>query len=235
LLNLVKIKNKNIIQWVPLSVILTIMIYTSSKTLEYLSISIFTLLKNFSIILTALIEWYLYGKLIELQSWVAFLLMFISSYIGENNEFYINSFGYFFMSCNIISTSVYVLYLKHTLDKGVSLADPVLFCNLLSVPQLLVLSYFFEDLSFSVLDNVQIFLICISGISVFFTSYTTCYCLSLLSSTTLSMLGAINKLLMSFTGIIFIGEKNVGALKICSLFLGSLSGFLYSNRIKKEQ
>lgn len=231
--DLIELKVRHVKYWFPLSILLTVMIYTSSKTLEYLSISVFTLFKNTSIILIALIEWYTLKKNIDLKSWLAFLLMSLSSYVGEKQELKFIPLGYFFMILNVLSTTVYVLFLKYILDRGVSKADPVFFCNLFSLPQLLICSYFFESFNFN-FKNLELIMIFISGISAFFTSFTTCSCLSKFSSTTLSMLGAINKLLMSFSGIVFIGESNVGFMKIGSLILGCVSGFLYSYRIKKE-
>eukprot|EP00866_Antonospora_locustae_P002543 jgi/Antlo1/2543/2365 len=45
------------------------------------------------------------------------------------------------------------------------------------------------------------------------------------------MLGALNKLIISFAGIFFIGEKNVGLMKVTSLLMGFMAGLLYSKSV----
>eukprot|EP00866_Antonospora_locustae_P000626 jgi/Antlo1/626/1589 len=132
-----------------------------------------------------------------------------------------------------MSTSLYVLMLKMHIEHRKSRAEPVFYCNLLSLPQLALCSLAFDgkNKGFRNIDRRFAVAIIVSGISAFLTSHTTSWCLSLLSTTSLSMLGALNKLIISFAGIFFIGEKNVGLMKVTSLLMGFMAGLLYSKSV----
>lgn len=220
-------------QWLPLSTCLALMVYTGSRGVEYLPVSIFTLLKNGSIVLNAVVEMHLLGRRVPAGSWVSFALMFASSYIGEASEFRVSVFGYIWIVLNIVSTSLYVLLMKMYIEHRKSRAEPVFYCNLLSLPQFALCSLAFdgENRSLKDVDGRLAASIIVSGISAFLTSHATAWCLSLLSTTSLSMLGALNKLIISFAGIFFIGEKNVGLMKVTSLVMGFLAGLLYSKSV----
>ncbi|KAL0265777.1 UNVERIFIED_CONTAM: hypothetical protein PYX00_011492 [Menopon gallinae] len=217
-------------RWLPLSTCLALMIYTGSRGVEYLPVSTFTVLKNGTIVLNAVAEKHLFGKGIAPWSWVSFALMFASSYMGDASEFDVSVFGYVWMALNIVSTSLYVLLMKMHIEHGKSRAAPVFYCNLLSLPQLVLCSLAFDYRSGG-LGNVDGRLAAAtvaSGVSAFLTSHATAWCLSLLSTTSLSMLGALNKLIVSFSGIFFIGERNIGPAKLASLMVGFVAGLMYS-------
>lgn len=227
---------RSLLYWLPLSSCLILMIYTGTRSIEYLPISIFALLKNGSIVLNAVVEKHIFDKHVPVETWASFGLMFISSYIGEAADFTSAYLGYAWMTLNIVSTSLYVIMMKMHADEEKTKTDPVFYCNLLSLPQLFLCSFLLDNLSLELVSvNWKLGAVVIaSGLAAFSTSYSTVWCLKLLSSTTLSMLGALNKLLISISGILFIGEENVGSMKIISLVLGSLAGLLYSKSIKSE-
>ncbi|KAF7682954.1 GDP-mannose transporter [Astathelohania contejeani] len=224
--------------WLPNAVLLTLMVYTGMKALYYLPISLFTLFKNGSIIFVALAERVLFQKKIYPSTVVSFALIMASSVVGESTELIINTLGLSWMLLNILSTSAYVIFLKYTIDsENTSDTESIFYCNAISLPLLAFFSFLLDTPDKRLIgeSKYQIWVwIVISCISAFFTSYSTAWCLRLLSSTTLSMLGAINKLLVSISGIMFIGEENVSILKIGSLIAGTLGGLVYSKTIKKE-
>lgn len=224
---------RTLVQWLPLSTCLALMVYTGSRGVEYLPVSIFTLLKNGSIVLNAVVEMQLFGRRVPAGSWVSFALMFASSYMGDASEFSVSVFGYIWIVLNIVSTSLYVLLMKMHIEHRKSKAEPVFYCNLLSLPQLALCSLVFDcrNRGLKDIDRRLAAAVVVSGISAFLTSHATAWCLSLLSTTSLSMLGALNKLVISFAGFFFIGEKNVGLLKVTSLVLGFVAGLLYSKSV----
>lgn len=222
--------------WAPCAILLTLMIYTGAKSLDYLPISIFTLFKNFSIIINAVGEKILYRRSIDKYTLISFSLMLSSSVIGEYSDFYINFYGIAWTILNVISTSGYLLLFKYNIDTEMgSNNECIFYCNFMSIPILLVLALFFDNIEIKSKNaNILVIMIILSGFCAFFISYSTTLVLKNLSSTTLGFLGAMNKLIVSFSGIIFIGERNVGFLKIISLVIGSLGGLIYSKRIKSE-
>jgi GDP-mannose transporter len=83
--------------------------------------------------------------------------------------------------------------------------------NLLSIPVILLCSLIVEDWSQANIDrnfppalrtNLPI-AIMFSGLSSIFISYTSSWCVRVTSSTTYSMVGALNKLPIALSGLIF--------------------------------
>lgn len=231
---------KCIVTWLPCACLLAIMIYTGAKGIEYLPISLFTLLKNFSLIVTAVGENFLYNRKMDRYTAISFLLMLLSSFIGEFSDFTYHLFGFLWITLNVFSTSCYLLLFKYNIDtEKTSNCESIFFCNILSIPILLVCSVFFDtfDERFTRMNAVTVNLtgvILLSCLCAFFIAYSTTLVLKHLSSTTLSFLGATNKLFVSFSGILFIGERNVSTLKITSLLFGSFASLVYVKRIDKE-
>ena len=85
--------------------------------------------------------------------------------------------------------------------------------NVLSLPVLLVLSFSFEDWSGFVhglihentlIVNLRLLTsMVLSGFAGFFISFTTAWCLRVAPSTTYSMVGALNKLPVALSGVMF--------------------------------
>lgn len=243
LFNLVHIRRitlNRLLLWLPCSILLTLMIYTGAKSMEVLPISLFTLFKNFSIILIAIGENFLYNIRMDRYTLVSFLCMLISSSISEYSDFVVDLYGMIWILLNITSSASYIILFKYVLDtEKASNNECIFYNNLLSIPCLLLCSLLFEKID-SRLLNLNRTSLKILGISVisslcaFFIAYSTTLILKNLSSTTFAFLGAMNKLLVSFSGIVFIGEKNVNIFKISSIVLGSLGSLVYIRRIKKE-
>jgi len=107
--------------------------------------------------------------------------------------------------------------------------------NLLSIPILLVFSILFEDWSSTNValnfpaDNRTwvISAMIISGLSSVFISYTSAWCVRVTGSTTYSMVGALNKLPLAISGLLFFG--NPVTLGGCTaIALGFVSGLVYA-------
>jgi hypothetical protein len=107
--------------------------------------------------------------------------------------------------------------------------------NLLSIPILLVSSILLEDwssvnvaLNFpSDSRNSIIAAMVISGLSSVFISYTSAWCVRITSSTTYSMVGALNKLPLAISGLLFFGNPvTVGGCG--AIGLGFVSGLVYT-------
>jgi GDP-mannose transporter len=83
--------------------------------------------------------------------------------------------------------------------------------NLLSIPIIIICSFFIEDWSTENINrnfpleqrNNLIFAMVFSGLSSVFISYTSAWCVRVSSSTTYSMVGALNKLPIALSGLIF--------------------------------
>jgi GDP-mannose transporter len=107
--------------------------------------------------------------------------------------------------------------------------------NLLTIPILLVASVFIEDWSSENLAknfpvdqrNNIILAMVISGLSSVFISYTSAWCVRVTSSTTYSMVGALNKLPIAMSGLVFF-DAPVTFGSVNAIFVGFVSGMVYA-------
>src|SRR6201995_390897 len=107
--------------------------------------------------------------------------------------------------------------------------------NLLSIPVLLVCTLLLEDWSTANVDrnfpadskNNMLIAMLISGLSSVFISYTSAWCVRVTSSTTYSMVGALNKLPLAVSGLIFF-DAPVTFGSISAIFIGFISGIVYA-------
>ncbi|KAI7869692.1 GDP-mannose transporter [Spinellus fusiger] len=233
-------------KWMPIACYLVAMIYTGSKALQYLRIPIYTIFKNLTIILIAYGEVIWFGGNISSTVMISFALMIFSSVIAGWAEIAdslstvvdleITLFGYFWMATNCLSSASFVLYMR----KRIKLTnfkdfDTVYYNNMLSIPLLIIPSLLFEDWS---AENLQknfpadirqqiMYAMVFSGVSAFVMSYASAWCVRTTSSTTYSMVGALNKLPLAASGILFFGDPATLA-NVAAIGIGFIAGLVYS-------
>ncbi|PYH40665.1 GDP-mannose transporter [Aspergillus saccharolyticus JOP 1030-1] len=237
-------------KWFPITLLLIGMIYTGSKALQFLSIPVYTIFKNLTIILIAYGEVLWFGGSVTGLTLFSFGLMVLSSIIAAWADIKhavesssdatakvstLNA-GYIWMLINCLCTSSYVLGMR----KRIKLTnfkdfDTMFYNNLLSIPVLIVLSGLLEDWSstnvnrnFPPVDrNSIIFAMILSGLSSVFISYTSAWCVRVTSSTTYSMVGALNKLPIAVSGLIFF-DAPVTFPSVSAIVVGFISGIVYA-------
>lgn len=107
--------------------------------------------------------------------------------------------------------------------------------NLLTIPVLIVASILTEDWSgvnfaknFPVESRNSIIIGMIySGLCAMFISYCSAWCIRVTSSTTYSMVGALNKLPIAISGLIFFAAP-VTFGSVTAIFLGFVSGLIFT-------
>lgn len=107
--------------------------------------------------------------------------------------------------------------------------------NLLTIPILLVASILVEDWSSANIQknfppdqrNTVITVMVVSGLSTVFISYTSAWAVRVTSSTTYSMVGALNKLPIALSGLIFF-DAPVTFGSVSAIFIGFVSGLVYA-------
>ncbi|CDO91721.1 unnamed protein product [Kluyveromyces dobzhanskii CBS 2104] len=239
--------------WFPITIFLVLMIYTSSKSLQYLAVPIYTIFKNLTIILIAYGEVLFFGGNVSGMELSSFLLMVLSSVVatlGDQQALKASSvegaaadsvfnIGYMWMFINCLSSAAFVLVMR----KRIKLTnfkdfDTMFYNNILSMPVLLISSFAIEDWTNENLtknltkDSVTAMII--SGMTAVGISYCSGWCVRVTSSTTYSMVGALNKLPIALSGLVFFdAPKNF--LSIFSIFLGFMSGILYAVAKQKKQ
>lgn len=107
--------------------------------------------------------------------------------------------------------------------------------NLLTIPVLLIASLIAEDWSaanmaknFPVVSrNAIIGAMIFTGMASIFISYTSAWCVRATSSTTYSMVGALNKLPIAVSGLVFF-DAPVTIPSVSAIFIGFVSGIVYA-------
>ncbi|KAJ3283426.1 GDP-mannose transporter into the lumen of the Golgi [Borealophlyctis nickersoniae] len=146
-------------RWLSVACALVAMIYTGSKAVQYLSIPLFTVFKNLTIILIAYAERTFFGgSPVTRLMFLSFALMVFSSLIagwadiaagkGLNKDAkqvpWVVSYGW--MVANCLTTSGFALLMKGKIKEvGFKDFDTVFYNNAISVPILLVFSFMFEQ------------------------------------------------------------------------------------------
>jgi len=249
--------------WFPISFLLVTVIYTGSKSLQYLSIPVYTIFKNLTIILIAYGEVIWFGGSITALTFISFIFMVISSVIAAWSDVAsalaesipavstgvsagtlqsllstvrgINV-GYFWMLLNCLASAAYVLSMRKRIKStGFSDWDSMFYNNLLSIPVLAVFSLLVEDWGSANLTrnfppetrNFLLFAIAFSGAAAVGISYTTAWCVRVTSSTTYSMVGALNKLPVAASGMLFFGDP-VTLGSVSAIGVGFFAGILYA-------
>lgn len=107
--------------------------------------------------------------------------------------------------------------------------------NLLTIPVLIIASILIEDWSsenvarnFPATNRNAIFMAMLfSGLSSIFISYTSAWCVRVTSSTTYSMVGALNKLPIAVSGLVFF-DAPVTFGSVSAIGIAFVSGIVYS-------
>ncbi|TFL03250.1 UDP-galactose transporter [Pterulicium gracile] len=260
--------------WFPVSLGLVGMIYTGSKSLQFLSIPVYTIFKNLTIILIAHGEVLWFGGRVTGLTTVSFFFMVLSSLVAAWADIQAAlalapapsagvidgsgayeivtgavrqlNVGYLWMGVNCVISAAYLLTMRKKMKgMGFSDWDTMFYNNLLSIPVLVAASVLMEDWTSQNLDlnfpsdarNVLLFAIAFSGAAAVGISFTTAWCIRVTSSTTYSMVGALNKLPVAASGIIFFGDPATFG-SISAISIGFFAGLLYAvakNNQKKEE
>ncbi|CAG8612214.1 1675_t:CDS:2 [Rhizophagus irregularis] len=208
-------------KWFPIAMLLVAMIYTGSKSISRLTMTSF-LLMVFSSIIAALSD--------------------SSSAVVKSSSITFD-IGYLWMAFNCISSAAFVLTMRRRIrSTNFKDFDTVYYNNLLSIPLLMTMSLMVEDWSEKNFEKnlpedirtTLITAILFSGISAFGISYTSAWCVRVTSSTTYSMVGALNKLPVAASGMIFFGDP-ITTGNVSAIFVGFVAGILYSIAKTEQQ
>ncbi|PHH77587.1 hypothetical protein CDD82_3449 [Ophiocordyceps australis] len=235
-------------KWFPISLLLVGMIYTSTKALQFLSVPVYTIFKNLTIIVIAYGEVLWFGGSVTPLALLSFGLMVLSSVVaawadiqsaitGQSQTAVstLNS-GYAWMGLNVFCTASYVLGMRKVIKKmNFKDWDTMFYNNLLTIPVLIICSFLAEDWSRTNFSknfpeasrNGMVIGMVYSGLAAIFISYCSAWCIRVTSSTTYSMVGALNKLPIAISGLIFFSAP-VTLGSVSAIFIGFVSGIVYA-------
>ena len=247
------------------------MIYTSTKALQYLSIPVYTIFKNLTIILIAYGEVLWFGGNVTPLALFSFGLMVVSSLVaawadiadavatlgGGSSSAHARAplsaeasaristlnAGYVWMLLNCFCSATYVLGMRKRIKiTNFKDFDTMFYNNLLSIPILLILSLVLESWTPANMNlnfppptrGAVIGSMVLSGLSSVFISYTSAWCVRTTSSTTYSMVGALNKLPIALSGLVFF-DAPITVASVGAIFIGFVSGIVYAVAKLRQQ
>ncbi|KAG6039357.1 GDP-mannose transporter 2 [Claviceps citrina] len=231
--------------WFPVALMLVAMIYTGNKALQFLSVPVYTIFKNLTIIVIAYGEVFLFGSSVSPLTLVSFAMMVLSSVVAAWADAKsaasaaamatLNA-GYAWMGINVLCAALYALSVRKVIKKtGFNNWEVMYYNNLLTIPVLVLSSLLVEDWSSRNLNSnfpaasrtsMAVGMI-YSGLGAIFISYSTAWCIRATSSTTYAMVGALNKLPVAILGIIFFAAP-VTFGSVSAIILGFVSGIVYT-------
>ncbi|KPI85938.1 lipophosphoglycan biosynthetic protein (lpg2) [Leptomonas seymouri] len=220
-------------KWLPLTLMFVAMLLTSMLSLGTMSVAAQTVLKNLAVVLTAVGDKFLYNKPQNPAVYFAFALMILGSYLGAKGDQWVTPRGLFWTFLNIISTASYTLYMRAVLGafgSTIGRYGPVYFNNLLSLPFFLVLGIYEVGPFMEAIGQASLTAKVVLMFSVLVSSMMTFgvfWCMELTSPSTLSVVGSLNKIPMTFLGMLVFNQfpEPIGYLGI---LIAISAGCLYT-------
>ncbi|KAL8143519.1 hypothetical protein V2J09_016551 [Rumex salicifolius] len=144
--------------WLPVNIIFVGMLITSMFSLKYINVAMVTVLKNFTNVITAVGEMYLFSKHHDSRVWAALFLMIISAISGGVTDISFNAVGYAWQFANCFLTASYSLTLRRVMDTAKQVTQSgtlnefsmVMLNNTLSLPLGLLLVIIFKEADYLV-------------------------------------------------------------------------------------
>ncbi|CCJ29986.1 unnamed protein product [Pneumocystis jirovecii] len=160
--------------------------------------------------------------------------LWINKSASQKNSQLISS-GYIWMITNCFCSSAYVLGTRKRIKSGhFTDFDAMFYNDLLGIPFLIICTLIIDDWSKeNILRNTYgkifepVVAILLSGVFSAGIAYTSLWCIRATSSTTYSMIGALNKLPVSIFGLVFFKTPTT-FLTISAIIIGFFSGVLYT-------
>ncbi|XP_073098583.1 GDP-mannose transporter GONST1-like isoform X2 [Elaeis guineensis] len=233
--------------WLPVNVIFVGMLITSIFSLKNINVAMVTVLKNVTNVITALGETYLFQKHHGNTVWAALFLMIISAISGGITDLSFHAVGYTWQIVNCFLTASYSLTLRRVMDTAKQVTKSgnlnefsmVLLNNSLSLPLGILLVFAFDEvdyLSKTPLLRMPMFwlVMTLSGFLGLAISFTTMWFLHQTGATTYSLVGSLNKIPLSFAGIILF-KVPITLENFFSILFGLLAGVIFTKAKMRER
>jgi GDP-mannose transporter len=242
LLNYQPLTFNKVNQWFHVVCLLVGMIFSSSKGLQYLNVANFTVCKNIMIVFMAMADVMIFRGRVNNFMLFSFVLVIAGGIVGCASDLNFSPRGYTWLAINCFCSGGYLIEMRRCIAKvGFKDFDTVYYNNILSVPILLGLSCLLDDWKLFVdsywrvgaplAGQRELFVAgaLLGCISAFAISFASAWCLRILSSTTYSIAGSLNKLPVSISGLLFFpSERNFSLGNLSSIGLSFAGGVVYT-------
>nr|GEX78473.1 GDP-mannose transporter GONST1 isoform X1 [Tanacetum cinerariifolium] len=233
--------------WLPVNFIFVGMLVTSMFSLRYINVAMVTVLKNFTNVITAVGEMYLFNKHHDNRVWASLFLMIISAISGGITDLSFNAVGYTWQFINCFLTASYSLTLRRVMDTAKQVTKSgnlnefsmVLLNNTLSLPLGLLLIFVFNEVDYlysTPLLRMPTFwlVMTFSGFLGLAISFSSMWFLHQTGATTYSLVGSLNKIPLSVAGIVLF-HVPTSLENSASILFGLVAGVFFARAKIKER
>jgi GDP-mannose transporter len=219
--------------WAPVNIFFCLMLFTGMASLQTNTVPMVTVFKNVTNILTTGGDYFFFGNQSENLVFVAFGVMLAGAVAAAWNDINITGLGLFWMAANCVSTSGYVLYMKHaTQHVKLSKFGMVYVNNVLCVVFLLPAAFLMGEISrFMASPGIHtsdyLFKNIFAGFIGFFLNFASLNCVAATGPTTYAIVGSVNKVPVAFLGYVLF-DSIISKETWCYIGVSMCGGFLYS-------
>jgi GDP-mannose transporter len=246
-----RLTRATVLQWLPISVLFSAMLFTSMKSMVYSSVSTILVLRNVGPIFTTIAE-LLMGKLTVTPSIIlAEALIVAGAVLYTGGAFDYSPEGLMWILLNVAAQVAYGVTLKHKMDTSPQLKEMTkfsmsLYNNLLCLPLIVFVLWLQDEHKRIMQRGIDVspfgwFVVALTCVFGFVISTSGFAVQKLVSATTFLVINNVTKFANIFFGIVFMGDKvdDPKAIAGCIIALGA--GAFYSweqmhlaERAKKE-
>ena len=219
--------------WAPVNVFFCLMLFTGMAALQTNSVPMVTVFKNVANICTAAGDYFFYGNRSENLAIAAFCVMLGGASFAAANDVSCTYTGLFWMLSNCLSTSGYVLYMKHaTQTIQMSKFGMVFVNNVLCVMFLLPVATMSGEIAIflrspSIHTADYFFKYAFAGCVGFFLNFASLNCVAAAGPTTYAITGSLNKVPSILLGY-FLFRTPMTSETAFFITVSLCGGFLYS-------
>lgn len=220
-------------QWAPVNVFFCLMLFTGMASLQHNSVPMVTVFKNISNIFTAFGDYLFFGSSVDNLTKLSFGVMLAGAMAASVGDSYITFLGFFWMVANCLSTSAYILYMKHaTRTVKLSKFGMVYYNNVLATLLLLPVTILNGDLAtFLQRSDLYTFDYAMknswAGFVGFFLNFASLTCISVTGPTTYAIVGSMNKIPTAFIGFLAF-DTPIDPQTWAFMSVSLVGGFIYS-------
>lgn len=220
-------------QWAPVNIFFCAMLFTGMASLQFNSVPMVTIFKNVSNITTAIGDCYFFGNKPENLVMFAFGIMLSGAVAAAWNDISISFNGLMWMALNCISSSGYVLYMKHATETiklkkfGMVFYNNVL-CAFFLLPVAVMMGQTKLFWASDVLHTPDYaFKNLFAGLVGFLLNFASLNCVAVSGPTTFVTMGSLNKIPVAFLGY-WIFDSEINKETWFFIAVSMCGGFLYS-------
>ena len=177
-------------------------------SLTLLPVPVVTIFKNVTNIITMAGAWFLFGESASPGIMASLGLCVLGAFLAGAADVEPSVQGYFWMACNCLATAAFVLYLRHAVRMKLSVFAKAYYNNILMLPLAAMLAVVLGEwpAAFQAEQwSAGTFWVAIlfSGAVGFTLNMASLWCVEETGATTYSMVGAMNKIPITFLGYMF--------------------------------